>query len=66
MNPPPEDKSKQMKPIPTRFDERTRRRLAEAAKVTGLPCSQVIRLGVLLVLPQIEGGTVTLPKSTAA
>jgi antitoxin component of RelBE/YafQ-DinJ toxin-antitoxin module len=53
------------KPLPTRFDRPTRDRIKRAAKKMGLPHSQVIRLGVLLILPQIESGYLKLPPQAA-
>jgi antitoxin component of RelBE/YafQ-DinJ toxin-antitoxin module len=52
------------KPLPTRFDKPTRDRIKSAARKMGIPHSQVIRLGVLIVLPQIESGTIRLPSQT--
>lgn len=56
--------SKQSKPIPTRFDGPTQKRIKSASRISGLPSSQVIRLGVLMILPQIESGIISLPQQS--
>lgn len=49
------------KPIPVRFKADTHARISRASKRANLPASQIIRLGVLHVLPQIEAGILKLP-----
>lgn len=50
------------KPIPIRMDADTRGRVMKAAKRLGSTNAAVIRLGVLIVLPQLESGTLVLPR----
>lgn len=55
------------KPVPVRMDGALRKRIRKAARSIGLTDSAVMRLGVLIVLPQIEAGQITVPpKSNAA
>lgn len=46
-------------PVPVRLDEVTRSRLRRAAKTMGSNDSAVIRLAILIQLPDIERGRIT-------
>jgi hypothetical protein len=48
-------------PIPVRFKDAPRARIKAAAKKSGLSEAAIVRLGVSMVLPQIEAGAITLP-----
>lgn len=54
---------KETKPIPVRINKTTRTRIRSAARKMNLPDSAVIRLGVMLILPQIEAGLIKVPHS---
>lgn len=59
MNTPP------TKPIPVRMKKHLADRVESGAKRLGVTRCDVIRLGLLIVLPQIESGTIQVPKTAA-
>jgi hypothetical protein len=58
--------SQTTKPIPVRMKKPLADRVEKGARRLGVTRCDVIRLGLLTILPQIESGTIQVPKSPAA